>query len=54
MDGIQQQLWKVQKDNAALADQIAQMRDAARGSAAVAPAPGLAPELRLRLETIEA
>ena len=53
MDGIQQQLWKVQKDNAALADQIAQMRDAARGSAAVAPAPGLAPELRLRLETIE-
>jgi len=54
LDGIQQQLWKVQKDNAALADQIAQMRgEAARGGAAVAQAPGLAPELRLRLEAIE-
>jgi tol-pal system protein YbgF len=61
LDSIQQQLWKVQKENAALADQIARLGEAARAGAVApaAPAGGAAAEaapaadLRLRLEGIE-
>jgi tol-pal system protein YbgF len=53
LDAIQQQLWKVQKENAALAEQIVQLQEALRAPAAEAdPGPGMA-ELRMRLGALE-
>ena len=48
LDALQQQVWKIQKDSAALAQQVAQA-----GQPPVAPAPGQpVAELRARLETV--
>ena len=51
LDAIQQQLWKVQKENAALAEQIGQLREALRAPSAD-PGPAMA-EFRMRLEAVE-
>ena len=51
LDAIQQQLWKVQKENAALAEQIGLLRDALRAPAADGGA--ATAELRMRLEALE-
>jgi tol-pal system protein YbgF len=60
LDSIQQQLWKVQKDGAALGEQIAAIRDATARAGAAAGGPGAAgppaaaaPETGPRLEAIE-
>jgi TolA-binding protein len=50
LDAIQQQLWKMQKDNAALLDQLSALRD--RPAPAAGGDPAMA-ETRLRLEAIE-
>lgn len=49
LDAIQNQLWKIQKDNAALLDQVKALQSAPRGETG---APALA-ELRVRLDAAE-
>jgi len=51
LDGIQQQLWKVEKENAALAEQIVALREATTGTGGAAQAG--AAEMTLRVETLE-
>lgn len=51
LDGIQQQLWKVQKENAALAEQIASLREAMAGAGGATQASTA--EMTLRFETLE-
>jgi tol-pal system protein YbgF len=51
IDAIQQQLWAIQKENAALLDQVRALREAR--AAAPAPEAGAAAEVRLRLEALE-
>jgi tol-pal system protein YbgF len=50
LDTIQQQLWKIQKDNVALAEQVARLREPSPGSGSQDTT---AADLRLRLETLE-
>jgi tol-pal system protein YbgF len=50
LDAIQQQLWKVQKENAALTEQIGQLRNVLEAAAAAGPGSA---ELRLRVEAVE-
>jgi len=54
LDGIQQQLWKVQKDSAALTEQIGALRTSG-AQAGSAPSPTVvgAAELKLRLDGID-
>jgi tol-pal system protein YbgF len=52
LDSIQQQLWKIQKENAALTEEVARLRDP-RTSPAVSAEGGGAPELKLRIENLE-
>jgi tol-pal system protein YbgF len=52
LDAIQQQLWKIQKENAALVDQIGALRAARPETPVLAPAPEAAAS-RLRLEALE-
>lgn len=47
LDALQQQVWKIQKDSVALAQQVAQA-----GPAPAAPAPDQAAEVRARLEAV--
>lgn len=49
LDNIQQQLWKIQKDNVALVEQLTQLRDSQAGGRNTEAAP----DLRLRLEALE-
>lgn len=51
LDTLQQQVWKLQKDNAALAQQVAQAAQAAP-AAASPPVDQTAAELRARLESV--
>jgi len=50
LEAIQQQLWKMQKDNAALLDQVTALQNAPVPVSATDPA---SQETRLRIETIE-
>jgi tol-pal system protein YbgF len=52
LDSIQQQLWKIQKENAALTEEVARLGDAGTSPAGSADG-AAASELKLRIESVE-